>query len=68
MVEYDLDTLGMKYAAPVYSNDFPSGERRLIQKPVGLLHTLVNGRETFEDGTCTNALPGKLLRSTDVAA
>jgi N-acyl-D-aspartate/D-glutamate deacylase len=50
--------------APDFANDFPGGERRLIQKPVGLHYTLGNGVVTFEDGNCVNALPGKLLRSS----
>jgi N-acyl-D-aspartate/D-glutamate deacylase len=29
---------------------------------------ILNGVVTFEEGNCTGALPGKLLRSTDVAA
>jgi N-acyl-D-aspartate/D-glutamate deacylase len=68
IIVYDFDKLGMKYATPVYAKDFPGGERRLIQQPVGLHYTLVNGVVTFEDGTCSGALPGKLLRSTEVAA
>lgn len=58
----------MMYNAPDYTNDFPGGERRLIQKPVGLYYTLVNGVVTFEDGKCTNVLPGRLLRSSQVTA
>jgi hypothetical protein len=58
----------MKYNTPAYANDFPGGERWLIQKPVGLLHTSVHGVETVTDGNCTGALPGKLPRSTEVAA
>jgi N-acyl-D-aspartate/D-glutamate deacylase len=29
-------------------------------------HTIVNGAVTFEDGKCTGALPGKVLRSYDM--
>jgi N-acyl-D-aspartate/D-glutamate deacylase len=57
----------MKYDTLVCENDFPGGERRLIQQPVGLHYTFVNGVVTFEDETCSGALPGKLLRSTNVA-
>ena len=45
---------------------FPEGERRLVQKPTGLRYTLVNGTVTFEGNNCTEALPGKLLRSYDM--
>ena len=64
---YDLGELGVLNEDPVYSNDFPGGERRLIQKPKGLRYTLVNGAVTFEENECTGALPGKLLRSYDMA-
>jgi len=64
----DLDKLGFLSDTPVYENDFPGGERRIIQKSKGYRYTLVNGVVTFEEGNCTGALPGKLLRSTDVAA
>ena len=63
---YNQDELGYIYDKPVYANDFPGGERRLIQKPTGLRYTLVNGAVTFEGNECTGALPGKLLRSYDM--
>jgi N-acyl-D-aspartate/D-glutamate deacylase len=68
IIVYDLDRLGFVHDHPVYANDFPGGERRIIQKPTGLRFTIVNGTVTFEENTCTGALPGKLLRSTDPAA
>ena len=64
---YDLDKLGLQYDTPVYDNDFPGGERRLIQKAKGIRYTMVNGEVTFTEGTvCTDATPGKLLRSYDM--
>jgi N-acyl-D-aspartate/D-glutamate deacylase len=42
--------------------DYPAGEWRLIQKATGYKHIIVNGETTFEDGVCTNATPGRLLR------
>ena len=45
------------------ANDFPGGERRLIQNPTGMRYILVNGGVTFETNECTGSLPGKLLRS-----
>ena len=68
IIVYDLDELGLLYDKPRYANDFPGGERRLIQKPTGLRYTLVNGTVTFEGNDCTGALPGKLLRSYDMVA
>ena len=66
IIVYNLDELGYLYEKPVYANDFPGGERRIIQKPKGLRYTLVNGTITFEESNCTGALPGKLLRSYDM--
>ena len=70
IIVYDLDNLGMMYDPKrdgyVFANDFPGGERRIIQKPTGLRYTIVNGTVTFEDTECSGALPGKLLRSYDM--
>ena len=68
VIVYDLDRLGMLYDRPLFANDFPGEERRFIQKPTGLRYTLVNGTVTFRDNECTGALPGKLLRSYDMAS
>ncbi len=65
---YNLDELGYLYDKPVYANDFPGGERRLIQKPSGLRYTIVNGSVTFEGNEPTGLLPGKLLRSRDMVS
>jgi N-acyl-D-aspartate/D-glutamate deacylase len=66
MIVYNLDELGFVHDKPVFANDFPGGERRIIQKPTGLHYTIVNGTVTFEGNSCTEALPGKLLRSYDM--
>ena len=66
IIIYNQEELGFVYDRSVYANDFPGGERRLIQKPTGLRYTIVNGTVTFEGNNCTGALPGKLLRSYDM--
>ena len=63
---YDLNELGFLHNRPIYTNDFPGGERRLIQEPKGLRYILVNGTLTFQGNECTGTLPGKLLRSYDM--
>ena len=68
IIVYNMDELGMLYEKPIFATDFPGGERRLIQKPTGLRYTIVNGAVTFEGNDCTGALPGKLLRSYDMAS
>ena len=42
--------------------DFPANEWRRIQRAVGYRWILVNGVVTFNDGECTQATPGQLLR------
>ena len=69
IIVYDLDKLGLQYDSPIYDDDFPGGERRLIQKAKGIRFTVVNGEVTFTEGTvCTDATPGKLLRSYDMVS
>jgi len=69
IIVYDLDKLGLQYDSPIYDDDFPGGERRLIQKAKGIRYILVNGGVTFTEGTvCTDATPGKLLRSYDMVS
>ena len=67
IIVYNLDELGFVYDRPIFANDFPGGERRIIQKHRGLRYTIVNGTVTFEGNDCTGALPGRLLRSYDAA-
>ncbi len=66
VIVYDQEKLDFMYERPIYANDFPGGERRLIQKAIGLRYTIVNGEVTFVDNECTGALPGKLMRSYDM--
>ena len=68
VIVYNQGELGLLYEKPIYANDFPGGERRVIQKPTGLRYTIINGTVTFEGNECTGALPGKLLRSYDMVA
>ena len=60
IVVYDLDNLNL---LPIeVAHDLPAGEWRRVQKSEGYRHILVNGVETFQDGKCTGATPGGLLR------
>ncbi len=47
-------------------HDFPAGEWRRIQRSEGYRWTIVNGQITFEDGKCTGATPGQLLRNRQI--
>ena len=57
---YDLDALRILPSERI--QDFPADDWRLVQKPEGYRAIIVNGEVTFEDGTCTGATPGRLLR------
>jgi N-acyl-D-aspartate/D-glutamate deacylase len=61
IVIYDINTVNSRPSEVVY--DLPANEWRRVQKADGYKHILVNGVETFQDGNCSGATPGKLLRS-----
>ena len=60
IVVYDYD--GLRLLPTERLHDFPAGDWRLSQKAAGYKLTIVNGQVTFEDGECTGATPGALLR------
>ena len=60
IVVYDPNTID---SLPIERlEDYPAGEWRIVQKAVGYEHIIVNGEVTFENGECTGATPGELLR------
>jgi N-acyl-D-amino-acid deacylase len=61
IVLYDSTTVKSLPSEILY--DLPANEWRRVQKAEGYKHILVNGVETFQDGTCTGATPGTLLRN-----
>jgi N-acyl-D-aspartate/D-glutamate deacylase len=63
IIVYDLENLhyGSEWVGEI-AHDFPGGEWRRIQRAEGYRWIMVNGEVTFEDGRCTGATPGKLLR------
>jgi len=60
IVVYDLNKLAITPMEIVH--DFPGDEWRRVQRAAGYHAITVNGEVTFEDGNCTNATPGRLLR------
>ena len=63
VVVYDLDGLDVEpdWVGEI-THDFPGGEWRRVQRAKGYRSIIVNGEETFAEGKCTGATPGKLLR------
>ena len=60
LVVYDYAAL--RSTRSEIAHDFPGGEWRRVQKAEGYRYIMVNGELTFQDGNCTGATPGKLLR------
>ena len=56
----DFDALQLH--EPKMVHDLPAGGRRLIQEISGYRYTIVSGVITYENGTPTGKLPGKLIR------
>jgi N-acyl-D-amino-acid deacylase len=63
VVVYDMEELDMdpSWIGDVV-HDLPGGEWRRVQRAKGYKSIIVNGEETFADGECTGATPGRLLR------
>ncbi len=64
VVVYDLNGLGIEpdWVGEIV-HDLPGGEWRRVQRAKGYRSIIVNGVETFKEGNCTGATPGKLLRN-----
>ena len=63
IVVYDLENL--KRVPEIdyeIAHDFPAGEWRRVQRAEGYRYIIVNGQVAFQDGECTGATPGELLR------
>jgi N-acyl-D-amino-acid deacylase len=63
VVVYDLNGLGIEpdWVGEIV-HDLPGGEWRRVQHSTGYRAIMVNGEITFDEGKCTGATPGKLLR------
>jgi len=59
LVLFDPETV--RECEPEMVNDLPGGEKRLIQKAIGVKMTIVNGKVLVEDGEHTGDYPGRVL-------
>jgi len=57
-----VDFARLQLRAPEIRHDLPAGERRLLQRADGYLHTLVAGTTIYESGEPTGSTPGRLIR------
>ena len=60
LLVYDLEALAVLPSQRLH--DFPAEDWRLVQKAEGYRWVIVNGEITFENGECSGATPGQLLR------
>lgn len=60
IVIYDYENL--KLLPTEKAHDLPGDEWRYVERAEGYRYTMVNGEVIFEDGKCTGATPGQLLR------
>jgi N-acyl-D-aspartate/D-glutamate deacylase len=63
LVLFDPQTV--RECEPEMVNDLPGGEKRLIQRAIGVKTTMVNGSILVQDGEHTGAFPGRVLRNYD---
>jgi len=66
IIVYDLEKLAVRPMETIY--DLPDGDWRRVQKADGYNFIITNGQITFENGICSGALPGKVLRSYEQGA
>jgi N-acyl-D-amino-acid deacylase len=59
---FDYNTVGSAKRGEM-ANDLPGGGRRLVVRPNGIEHVVVNGQELYNHGKPTGALPGQVMRS-----
>jgi len=62
-----IDFEALHIHAPEMVYDLPAEGKRLIQKVDGYRYTVQSGEVTYEDGTPTGVLPGKLVRGPQPA-
>jgi N-acyl-D-amino-acid deacylase len=60
LVLFDEARLGLQRTELV--NDLPGGAARLIQRPLGITHVVVNGAVLVDEGAQTDARSGRVLR------
>jgi N-acyl-D-amino-acid deacylase len=63
-----FDPATIRECEPEMVRDLPGGEKRLIQKAIGIEMTVVNGEVLVAQGEHTGALPGRVLGNVNGAA
>lgn len=66
IIVYDFEALGI--TERVEAHDYPGGEWRLVDRPLGLHYVLVNGEVTMDHDTETGIASGSLIRQGEMRA
>jgi N-acyl-D-aspartate/D-glutamate deacylase len=57
-----IDYERLQLLPPEVVADLPAGGTRIVQRATGYVATIKRGVVTYENGTATGALPGRLVR------
>lgn len=63
-----IDYNNLSLRPPRIVADLPAGGTRLMQEATGYINTIKRGHVTVDNGTITNARPGRLIRGTTSSA
>ena len=60
-----IDLEQLKILSPHIERDLPAGGKRFLQGAEGYRYTLKSGQITYQNGTPTKALPGRLIKRSE---
>ncbi|WP_120966855.1 MULTISPECIES: N-acyl-D-amino-acid deacylase family protein [unclassified Comamonas] len=63
-----IDLQALKIQPPTIVRDLPAGGRRFLQGADGYRYTIKSGQITYQDGQASTALPGRLLKRSELGA
>jgi hypothetical protein len=61
-----IDLQALRIEPPHIARDLPAGGKRFLQGAQGYRYTIKSGQITYRDGRATEALPGRLLKRSEL--
>ena len=61
-----IDLQALRIEPPHIARDLPAGGKRFLQGAQGYSYTIKSGQITYRDGSATEALPGRLLKRSEL--
>ena len=61
-----IDLQALRIEPPHIARDLPAGGKRFLQGAQGYRYTIKSGQITYRDGSATEALPGRLLKRSEL--